>query len=89
MAEIHNLKDATVESASAAFAKLDIPELHAQEITQQGAIHAIATLLQAGCTEANAMEMLVSLRANAELIRQEFGRRGVDPIFDQDQTQFS
>ncbi len=63
--------------------------LAAQEISQQGAVHAISFLLVNGCNETVAAQMLASLRSNADLIRQEVVRRGRQPLFSQDQTVFS
>lgn len=62
--------------------------LVAQDLVQQGAVHAISYLLQNGCTEDTATQMLASLRENARLIREEATRRGIG-LFEQDQTAFN
>ena len=62
--------------------------LIAQDLDQKGAVHAISYLLQHGCNEETAMQMLSSLRQNSSLIRMEAKRRG-KPLFDHDQTTFN
>lgn len=74
---------------SAEISAMDDGALVAQDLTQQGAIHAIAFLLKEGCTESNAANMLASLRANASLIRDEAHRRGRPSLFINDQTGFN
>ena len=68
----------------------DMPEeiLMAQNLVQQGAIHAVSFLLQHGCTEEKALQMLASLKANSQDIRNEAKRRGSN-IFEQDQIAFN
>lgn len=68
----------------------DMPDevLIAQDLVQQGAVHAISYLLQHGCNEETAVQMLVSLRQNASCIREEAKRRG-KPLFDGDQMTFN
>jgi len=68
----------------------DMPEevLIAQNLVQQGAIHAISSLLQYGCTEETALKMLESLKTNAQDIRAEAKRRGSN-IFERDQVAFN
>lgn len=44
-------------------------QLLAQQFVQQGAVHALSTLLKIGCTESNVVDMLDSLRQNAQHIR--------------------
>lgn len=86
MADISNIGD---PAALAEFLRgLDEGGLLAQEIAQQGAVHAIAALLAYGCTEANAATMFSSLRDYAAAIREESARRGHKPLFDKDQTGF-
>lgn len=63
--------------------------LAAQDLVQQGAVHALSFLLTQGCSEGVVCSMLASLREKAELIRREYARRGLTPIFEQDQTVFS
>lgn len=68
----------------------DMPDemLVAQNLVQQGAVHAIRFLLQNGRTEDTATQMLASLRENARLIREEAARRGTD-LFERDQVAFN
>ena len=68
----------------------DMPDemLMAQDLVQQGAIHAISFLLQKGCNEETATQMLASLRQNAKHIRAEAARRG-KTLFEQDQATFN
>lgn len=68
----------------------DMPDqmLVAQDLVQQSAIHAISYLLQNGCTEDTATQMLASLRENARLIREEAARRGTG-LFERDQLAFN
>lgn len=61
-------------------------QLMAQNLIQQGAVHAITFLLWEGCTEATATDMLASLRETAELLRHEAMRRGLPQLFDHDRT---
>lgn len=60
----------------------------AQNLVQQGAIHAISFLLQSGCNEETATQMLVSLRESARHIGEEASRRGMN-LFDRDQVAFN
>jgi len=64
-------------------------QLLAQQFVQQGAVHALSTLLKIGCTESNVAEMLASLRQNAQRIRDEAVRRGNPSLFESDQTGFN
>lgn len=64
-------------------------QLLAQDFVQQGAIHAVGHLLAIGVTEANAAEMLRSLRYNAQAVRAEAARRGKPELFSEDQTAFN
>lgn len=64
-------------------------QLLAQNLVQQGAVHAVSWLMANGCTEENATAMLASLRTNAQLIREEARRRGRPELFGRDQTAFS
>jgi hypothetical protein len=68
---------------------MDDSQLLAQDFVQQGAIHAVGHLLAIGCTEANASEMLRSLRHNAAAVREEAARRGKPELFSEDQTAFN
>lgn len=88
---------ATIEEISAqgapAFSKelraMADEQLLAQQLVQQGAVHALSTLLKIGCTESNAADMLASLRHNAQQIRKEAQRRGKPDLFVSDQTAFN
>lgn len=64
-------------------------ELIAQDLVQQGAIHAISFLMTKGCNEETASQMLKSLRENSQLLRVEAGRRGSPSLFERDQTVFN
>lgn len=86
MADITNIGDPS--KLASLFRELDEAHLIAQEITQQGAIHAISALLAAGCTESNAAAMLRCLRQGASAIRDECRRRGANPLFETDRTGF-
>jgi hypothetical protein len=81
MATIENLDD---------LAEFDVTQLAdemliAQDLVQQGAVNAISFLLHHGCTEETAAAMLYSLRANAQLLRNEASRRGKPGLFESDQ----
>ncbi|MCD6674870.1 MAG: hypothetical protein LT106_18710 [Burkholderiaceae bacterium] len=80
---------ATIENSAVDIAAqlrdLDDQQLIAQELVQQGAVHAVSFLLAHGCTKAVAEDMLESLRGNAAAIRAEIGRRGESPLFKSDQ----
>ena len=71
-----------------AFRNMPDEMLIAQDLVQQGAVHAISYLLQNGCSEETAAQMLASLRQNAKHIRDEATRRG-KPLFEQDQMTFN
>lgn len=87
MATIEQLSD---PSRLAAHLKaMDDSQLLAQDFVQQGAIHAVGHLLTIGVTEANATEMLRSLRYNAQAVRDEAARRGKPELFSEDQTAFN
>lgn len=68
--------------------EMPVEVLQGQSLVQQGAIHALSTLMQIGCTEANATAILASLRENSRLIREETARRGRPELFETDQTGF-
>ena len=68
---------------------MDDAQLMAQDLVQQGAVHAVSWLLANGCTEDNAAAMLASLRTNAAAIRAEARRRGKPDLFAEDQTEFN
>lgn len=62
--------------------------LVAQQLVQQGSIHAVAYLLKNGCTPELAEKMLASLRENMRHVRAEAGRRNLS-LFEEDQTGFN
>ena len=82
MAEIENYGSLD----GALFLGMTDQELVAQDLVQQGAIHAISFLLSNGCDEVTARGMLASLRENARLIREEARVRGKALLFDADQV---
>ena len=59
-------------------------ELAAQQITQQGAIHALETLLAHGCTVQTANDMLASLRSNMLVIEAVAREKGFAALFADD-----
>lgn len=67
---------------------MDDSQLLAQQLVQQGAIHAVGFLLTNGCNEDAATQMLGSLRESASAIRAEAMRRGKPELFSEDQTDF-
>lgn len=71
------------------FKDMDEAQLLAQDLVQQGAVHAISFLLSNGCNEETATAMLASLRENARLIREEAQRRGKPSLFADDQMEFN
>lgn len=81
--------ECTIENAavldSAQYREMPDEMLTAQDLVQQGAVHAVSFLLQHGCNKATANQMLESLRANAGHIREEAARRG-KALFKQDQV---
>ncbi|WP_232346245.1 hypothetical protein [Cupriavidus sp. USMAA2-4] len=82
MATIEN--DASLDAAF--FDGMTDEELVAQDLVQQGAIHAVSFLLEHGCTEGTATDMLLSLRELADRIRAEAAKRGKTLLFETDQT---
>lgn len=60
-------------------------QLIAQDLVQQGAVHAVSFLLKHGCTKHTARAMLESLQENARLVRDEAARRGRSALFASDQ----
>lgn len=89
MSEIQNQSNITPEQKRQQLASLEYHDLLAQDLVQQGAVHALSTLLTIGCDEQNAIEMMASLRFSAQLIRDEFNKRGLKPAFTNDQTNFN
>lgn len=89
MANIENIAGSEISSPLEIISSMGEPELMAQELVQQGAVHAISTLLRQGCQEQTALQMLEDLRMNCQLIREEFVRRGMTPNFEQDQLNFN
>lgn len=86
MAEIQNI--AAHEDVPTMLREMDDDHLVAQNLVQQGAIHAVSFLLAHGCTEAAAAQMLDSLRKSAASVRAESLRRGKPELFSDDQTAF-
>lgn len=68
--------NADVLNAALELKRMDDQTLVAQGLVQQGAINALSYLLANGCDETTAQRMLQSLRASADLVRQESVRRG-------------
>jgi hypothetical protein len=60
---------------------MDEPELLAQQIVQQGATHALETLVAHGCTEQAAQDMLASLRSNMLVIEAVAQDKGFTRLF--------
>ena len=85
MATIGNLQ--SIHGFKQHLASMDDTQLIAQDLTQQGAIHAVATLITWGPNVANAHKMLDELRRNAQLIREEAARRGREALFPVDQVE--
>lgn len=83
MAEIHNI--ANFAEVADQLRKMDDGELMGCSLVQQGAIHAISTLIGHGASVKNAAQMLESLREQADIIRAEFSRRGKPDLFAEDQ----
>lgn len=89
MQEIENQPNTTFEQRKKDLAAMDDTSLVAQDLVQQGAIHALSTLIQMGTNENNAIGMLCNLKAHASIIRDEFQRRNQQPVFNEDQTKFN
>lgn len=85
--EIYN-EAGQAPAMAAMFRAMPDAQLLAQDLVQQGAIHAVSFLLQHGCSEQTAIEMLASLRESAGLVREEARRRG-RTHFEADQVVFS
>lgn len=60
---------------------MDEPGLMAQQLVQQGAIHALETLLMHGCTEQTVQDMLASLRSNMLVIEAVAREKGFKRLF--------
>lgn len=60
---------------------MDESELMAQQIVQQGAMHALETLLTHGCTEQTVQDMLASLRSNMLVIETVARDKGFTRLF--------
>lgn len=89
MAKMMNAAAAGEDEIKARFASLGFPELMAQEIAQQAAIHALEALLKKGCSEQTACRMLADTRRINSWVREEFARRGEAPAFAEKQTDFN
>lgn len=79
MAEITTLPDSA--DLRAHCIGLSDSELLAQQLVQQGAVHALTTLISLGCNEANAAAMLASLNENDRMIADVAKARGVSLLF--------
>lgn len=86
MATIDNGGDVSPAAFKAEIRSMSDQHLIAQDLVQQGAVHACSFLLTHGCTEHAARAMLESLRENARLIREEAARRGRPSLFPVDQV---
>lgn len=64
-------------------------ELAGQQISQQGAIHAVTFLLANGCTEALAIEMPASLRKCMETVAAVAEEKGYQRLFDDSVPNFN
>lgn len=89
MAEIQEVGLPGHKDFKAGMSELADEQLLAQDLVQQGAIHAVSYLLANGCNEETATMMLKSLRDNSELLRVEADRRGKPSLFERDQTVFN
>lgn len=85
MATIENDHLVSPADVRARLATLPDEVLLAQDLVQQGAVHAVSWLLANGCDEISATAMLDSLSNSAALIRDEAKRRGKPALFDRDQ----
>ena len=66
---------------------MEEPELMAQQISQQGAIHVLTFLLTEGCTPALASAILTSLNTNMAMVNDIAQRKGYRQLFtEQDAT---
>jgi len=88
MASIENKGFVSSAVFIAEIQKMSNGSLVAQQLTQQGAIHATSYLLMHGCTPAAAEKILESLRVNMRHVRDEARRRGIC-LFEEDQTGFN
>jgi hypothetical protein len=83
MADEHvRLRDVIDQELRAHCMTLGEPELLGQQLVQQGARHAVSTLLANGCSSAFARGMLDSLRRNAEIIAEVAESKGFSRLFD-------
>lgn len=88
MAEIQEMGRSEQQKFNDGILVMADEELLAQDLVQQGAIHAVSFLLANGCDEETAGLMLKSLRENAAMLRSEAERRGKPSLFAKDQTVF-
>jgi hypothetical protein len=80
MAQIENIAR-TGESLRDTLDGMDEPELMAQQIVQQGAVHALETLLTHGCAVQTVHDMLASLRSNMLVIEAVARAKGFARLF--------
>lgn len=85
MAHIEDIAG-TGEDQRTTLMAMNQPELMAQQITQQGAMHALTTLLENGCSEQLAQDMLASLRSNMLVIEAVARDKGFTPLFANDDS---
>lgn len=88
MAEIKEESALGIEHFKTELRAMDDASLLAQDLVQQGGVHALSSLLKLGCTENIALKMIASMRQCAMLIRIEAERRGKPSLFASDQTEF-
>lgn len=80
MAHIEELRSA--EELRAHLMTLDEPSLLGQQLVQQGAIHALSTLLANGGSATIARGMLDSLQRNMEVVAAVAQAKGFNRLFD-------
>ncbi len=88
MAEIKNMQAVNYDEYKQTLSAFDDHELLAQELTIQGALHMISTLLRKGVTEQNALNILKALKEQTAILRAEYSKRETAQAFTNDQTNF-
>lgn len=87
--ETFNITDSqSVENYRQLLDALPHGTLLAQEIAQQAIIHALGHLIEAGCTEQNAAEMLDGLLLQASILAKSMTKRGFKSSFAKDPASF-
>lgn len=75
--------DTVIQNALAAFQAMDPAVLAAQQVLLHGAIHALRTLLQRGCSDENANRMLLDTELTLGMVQGIAKARGITlPQFD-------